>query len=124
ITESDWEENAKTIGWALAKTPPPLLVLDGFEVAQQVKQHNEIWQVLKLILSVAQGLRIIVSGRSPVKDLDLDGRTTEPIHLIGMAREDAKDWLRDSGLKDEKVIDLIAEKSNGVPLVLKLAVRL
>jgi hypothetical protein len=124
ITESSWENDAKKIGAALATTPPPLLVLDGFEVAQQVKQHHEIWQVLDLILAQAPNLRVIVSGRAPVRDLKLHGRTAEPLHLTGMAPADAKAWLRERGITDDEVLESVLEISNGVPLVLKLALRL
>lgn len=124
INESTWEERAKDIGSALVRTPPPILVLDGFEVAQQVKQHNEIWRVLKLILAAAPELKIIVSGRSPVSDLDLDGREAKQIHLTGIAAEDAREWLRIQGISDSEVRERVIEISEGVPLVLQLALRL
>lgn len=124
VTASSWQDSAKEIGTALSRQPPPVLVLDGFEVAQQVKQHNEIWQVLKLILAVAHDMRIIVSGRAPVMDVELDERPAKNIYLKGMAEEDAKSWLRGRGIKDEQVLHEIVEISDGVPLVLLLALRL
>lgn len=124
VVASSWQETAKQVGVALAVNPPPLLVLDGFEVAQHAKQHNEIWQVLKLILESAPDLRIIVSGRAPVANLDLDRRVTEKIHLTGMSPEDASGLLRERGIKDEDVLARVVDISEGVPLVLLLALRL
>ena len=124
ITATSWQESAKQIGSTLVRQPSPLLVLDGFEVAQQVKQHNEIWQVLKLILDVAHDLRILVSGRAPATNVDLDNRPARQIHLQGMDVEDAKGWLRERGINDEEVIDKVVDISDGVPLILLLALRL
>jgi len=124
VTATSWQDVAKQIGSALVRQPPPLLVLDGFEVAQQVKQHNEIWQVLKLILEMGRDLRILVSGRAPVMNLSLDERSARQIHLTGMDAEDAKDWLRERGINDEDVVQKVVDISDGVPLVLLLALRL
>lgn len=124
VTPASWQDVAKQIGSALVRHPPPLLVLDGFEVAQQVKQHNEIWQVLKLILEMARDLRILVSGRAPVMNLYLDERPARQIHLTGMDAEDAKAWLRERGITDDDVVQKVVEISDGVPLVLLLALRL
>lgn len=124
VTATSWQDSAKQIGSVLVRQPTPLLVLDGFEVAQQVKQHNEIWQVLKLILEVAHDLRILVSGRAPVIDVDLDNRPAKQIHLQGMDVDDAKGWLRERGITDEDVLDKVVDISDGIPLVLLLALRL
>ncbi len=124
VIATSWENSAEEIGHSLVRQPPPVLVLDGFEVAQQVKQHNEIWQVLKLVLSAAHNLRILVSGRAPATNVDLDNRPTKQMHLAGMDAEDAKGWLRTRGITDEKVLQEVIEISEGVPLILLLALRL
>jgi hypothetical protein len=128
VGEATWEEDARGFGAAvaapLAHGAAPLLVLDGFEVAQYVQQHQEIWQVLELILAELPQLRVIVSGRAPVKDLVLAGRPAQARHLHGMAREDAAGWLRAHGITDEAVLARVLDISDGVPLVLQLALRL
>jgi hypothetical protein len=89
----------------------PVLVLDGFEVAQYVQQHQEIWQVLDLILAQVPTLRVIVSGRAPVANLMLYGRPARTHHLKGMAREDAEAWLREHGIVDESVLAIVLDIS-------------
>lgn len=128
LEESEWERCAQSFGTALAGTlsgtHPPLLVLDGFEVAQHVKQHDEIWKVLALIMKESPALRVIVSGRAPVRGIKLCDRAAHSLHLKGMARPDAKAWLREHNITNEDVLASVLEISDGVPLVLKLAVRL
>jgi len=128
VDASSWQAGAQAFGATLApmlkKAAAPLLVLDGFEVAQYVQQHQEIWQILELILAQAPTLRVVVSGRAPVKDLKLYGRTARTRHLKGMARADAEAWLRERGITDKDVLTTVLDISEGVPLVLKLALRL
>lgn len=125
--ESNWREIAKKIGKELKNRTeskhPPMLILDGFEVAQYHKNHNEIWQILESILLVYPELRVIVSGRAPVKNLKLLKRKSDSIDLKGMVDEYAKKWLREHKVEDERVLTKLVEITKGVPLKLKLAIR-
>ncbi|HEY0081490.1 MAG TPA: trypsin-like peptidase domain-containing protein, partial [Pyrinomonadaceae bacterium] len=126
-SEDGWAKAADALGAALDRQPapshaPPLLVLDGFEVAQHAKEHHKIWEVLERILVQAHALRVVVSGRAAVHSLTLCGRPAESLRLQGMAGPDAKSWLRERGITDDKVLSRVVKISNGVPLVLKLAV--
>ncbi|HET9287133.1 MAG TPA: serine protease [Gaiella sp.] len=124
---TSWQTAVSTLGPELAPhlkgASPPLLVLDGFEVAQYVKQHREIWQLLDELLPWFPGVRVLVSGRAPVVNLELGGRPASDIHLEGLAKTDAISWLREGGIEDDRVLERIAEITRGVPLALRLAVR-
>jgi hypothetical protein len=126
-SDDGWAKAADALGAALHGQPapshaPPLLVLDGFEVAQHAQEHHKIWEVLERILVQAPALRVVVSGRAAVHSLTLCGRPAESLPLQGMAGPDAKSWLRERGIRDDKVLSRVVKISNGVPLVLKLAV--
>jgi len=127
VEAEEWGEAAYVLGNALASpsvaSQSPLLVLDGFEVAQHAKEHHKIWEVLERILRLAPDLRVVVSGRAAVSSVTLLGRKTESLPLEGMARPDAEAWLRERGIEDSEVLARVVEISRGVPLVLKLAVR-
>lgn len=125
--EANWRETAGKIGEELKNRSdsnhPPLLILDGFEVAQYHKNHNEIWQILESILLVYPELRVIVSGRAPVKNLKLLKRASASIDLEGMSSDHAKKWLRNHQVEDEQILTKLVEITKGVPLKLKLAIR-
>jgi hypothetical protein len=118
---------AAKLGAELARlTPgkPPLLVLDGFEIAQHVRQHTELWPVLDAVLAAAPAVRTPVVGRAPVPALALAGRPAERMEIKGIDRADAAAWLRDGGIPDGPVQDRLLDVSDRVPLALKLAVKL
>lgn len=125
--EMSWQEGARAFGATLAAVngfaPAALLVLDGFEIAQYVQQHQEIWRLLELILEQAPTLRVLVSGRVPVLNLTLGGRKAESLNLVGLSRLDVETWLRRIGLDDATLVDRVLVISRGVPLVIILAVR-
>ena len=98
-------------------------MLDGFEVAQHVRRHDEIWGLLERVRAGA-ALRILVSGRAAVLGLKLGGRPSRSLHLNGMAPEDAETWLRECHVSDDAVLGQVLELSGCVPLKLKLAIRL
>jgi hypothetical protein len=113
----------KAVGPALAGAPPPLLVLDGFEVAQHAIQHREIWHLLEQLLPQVPGVRVLVSGRAPVTGLTLSGREAKALHLEGLSQPEATAWLLDNGFEDSRVAARVAEITRGVPLALRLAAR-
>lgn len=125
---TDWESNAETFGKSLSlvvqKSAKPVLILDGFEVAQHFKKHREIYNLLERIIQHVPSLKIVVSGRAPVHALTLGGQMAQTLPLTGMPADDAKAWLIEKGIIEEPVIDRICQFAKGVPLILKLAVRL
>ncbi|HEY2668741.1 MAG TPA: trypsin-like peptidase domain-containing protein [Rugosimonospora sp.] len=122
-----WQDRAGAFAAAFAEAcrarPAPLLVLDGFEVAQYVRRHGEIWHLLELILERVEGLRVIISGRAPVPGLTLRGRPAAALPLAGLQAADAADWLRDHGIADPAVLARVLALANGIPLALRLAAR-
>ncbi len=124
--EEQWQEAAHALGVALAAAtahgPAPLLALDGFEVAQHVRQYGEIWDLLEALLADVPRLHVVVSGRAPVRDLKLAGRASQSIHLTGLARPDAEALLAGAGITDPALVGPILDISQGVPLMLLLAV--
>jgi hypothetical protein len=127
LAPSTWPDAVAELGPGLAPhlagAPPPLLVLDGFEVAQHALEHREIWRLLEDLLPALAGLRVIVSGRAPVRELTLGGRAASSMHLEGLARPDAVAWLLEQGFEHERIATRLAEITRGVPLGLRLAVR-
>ncbi len=127
--EGGWEQQAVRLGEAIAGVLSPsdpglLMVLDGFEVAQHTKRYNEIWQVLERLMQQLPELKVIVSGRAPVKSLQLMGRKAVPLPLKGMDAAASAGWLRAHQITDETVIAEVYRISKGVPLILRLAARL
>ncbi|MEU7532079.1 trypsin-like peptidase domain-containing protein [Saccharothrix sp. NPDC042600] len=130
----EWEDDADEVALALARSMPaapgPLLVLDGFEVAQHAVRHDEIWPVLERLLVHLPDLRIVVSGRATVSSkasvtgLELGGRPSRSQHLRGLTPAVARRWLVDRGIGEPTALDYLVKTSRGVPLVLKLAIRL
>ncbi|MDX8148792.1 AAA family ATPase [Lentzea sp. BCCO 10_0061] len=128
FSDRSWQRDADLLAGALTAAMPPdrpvLLVLDGFEVAQYARRHQEIWPVLERLRGHVPQLRILVSGRAPVPSLMLAGRLRHTIPLLGLPPEDARSWLADRGITDPAVLDQLVVTSRGIPLVLKLAIRL
>jgi hypothetical protein len=127
LDATTWPDAVARLGEALPPrlrgAPPPLLVLDGFEVAQHALEHREIWSLLEQLLPALPGVRILVSGRAPVGELVLGGRPAQGLHLEGLALPDAVGWLLEHGFEREAVAQRVAEITNGVPLGLRLAAR-
>jgi len=127
IDSATWQAAIAQLGKAaepaLAGASPPLVVLDGFEVAQHAIQHREIWHLLEQLLPQLPGVRVLVSGRAPVTGLTLGGRVAQALHLEGLAQPEATEWLLDNGFEDAQVAERVAEITRGVPLALRLAAR-
>lgn len=109
---------------ARAGGKPPLLVLDGFEVAQHFRKHTELWQLLDVLLAAAPATRVLVAGRAPVPGLRLAGREAEFRDVRGLTADEAAAWLRDGGIPDGPVQFRVLELTEGVPLFLRMAVKL
>lgn len=127
VSPEKWEDAAHALGKKLAEraqSHPPLLVLDSFEVAQYAERYQELWPVLEKISAHLPALRVIVSGRAPVSNLQLRGQKAEPLPLTGLRPADARAWLERHGIRGAKVVDRVLELSQCLPLILHLAHRL
>jgi hypothetical protein len=102
----------------------PVLVLDGFEIAQHAERHDEIWELLDRLLGLAPQLRVVVSGRAPVPGLRLGGRAARKLPLRPLPAATARAFLGSQGITDSRVASGIVRIASGVPLALKLAIRL
>jgi trypsin-like peptidase len=111
------------LGPGMAPDAPILLVLDGFEVAQHEARHEEIWQLLELLLDQLPGTRVVACGRAPVTGVVLNDRPIRNLHILGLNRDDAATWLREHGVTSKEALGKVLEVSRGVPLILHLAAR-
>lgn len=129
VTDPTPEQAARAAGGfgaALTAAAPGavLLVLDGFEIAQHRARYQEIWPVLDALLASAPRLRVLVSGRAPVTDLLLAGRPAASLQLTGLDPAMASAWLVERGVTDPADLARVVAVARGIPLVLKLAMRL
>ncbi len=128
ISATDWQAAAQALGEKVAahltSSTPPLLVLDSFEVAQYAERHEELWPVLEVVATKIPTLRLVVTGRAPVKNLNLLGRPARSLALEGLAPADARAWLQDKEISDDEILDKVVDLADGIPLILRLALRL
>lgn len=122
-TQTGFRELARSFAAAARARPRPLLVLDGFEVAQHVRRYGEIWPVLERLQRDVPGLRVVVCGRAPVPDARLGGRDPRRLDLAGLDAVEAAAWLHQRGVRDPVVLARVLDLANGIPLALHLAVR-
>jgi hypothetical protein len=105
---------------------PYLVVLDTFEQVQVRGETIAIpfWEALTEIQSRWPFLRVVVSGRAPVRTLKLAGK--EPANLVvgDLDRESAEAFVQAQGISSSEVARSIVRQVGGVPLSLKLAVAL
>lgn len=80
--------------------------------------------MLEGLLASAPALRLLVSGRAPVVNLRLSGQTAVTLRLTGLDPQVAAAWLAERGVTDASVRRQVVEVSRGIPLVLKMAMRL
>jgi len=121
----DWRVKAQQLGELINRyfenCNPPLLILDGFEVAQYVKKYNEIWEVLGNLLDEMPELKIIVSGRAPVKSLRIANKNPVSLSLEGIDRVSAVSLLKSAGITNAEIVNKVFNISKGMPLALHLA---
>lgn len=128
VNPTTWKTDAETFGKAVSaiiqNNKPPLLVLDGFEIAQYSTRYNELWEVLQHIMNGLPALKVIVCGRAPVKALELKNKKADSMDLKGMRPTDAREWLKSHNITEPSIIEKVIEISRGIPLVLVLAAKL
>jgi hypothetical protein len=105
---------------------PYLVVIDTFEQVQVRGETIAIpfWEALSEIQSRWPFLRVVVSGRAPVRTLKLAGK--EPANLVvgDLDRESAEAFVLAQGITSSDVARSVVRQVGGVPLSLKLAVAL
>jgi hypothetical protein len=125
---SAWEAGADALAESFATwtdpSSPPLLVLDGFEIAQHVERYGVIWDVLERVFPNLKMIRVVVSGRAPVANLTLAGRDSTDIPLRGLTDGAVREFLADRDVRDPTVVSTVMNSAKGIPLVLRLAIRL
>jgi hypothetical protein len=125
---SAWEAGADALAESCATwtdpSAPPLLVLDGFEIAQHVERYGVIWDVLERVFPNLKTIRVVVSGRAPVANLTLAGRDATDFPLGGLADGAVREFLADRDVRDPAVVNTVIDSAKGIPLVLRFAIRL
>jgi hypothetical protein len=120
----DWQpaagQFAREMAAVLRPDERPLLVLDGFEIAQYIADYNEIWKLLEMLLTAAPSLRVIISGRADVPQLQLRQRPAQLLQLRAMDPADVLSWLHEHGIRSEGLQQQVLRVSQGIPLLLKL----
>jgi hypothetical protein len=106
-----------------AGSAAPLLVFDGFEIAQHAERHGEVWRLLDAVLAEAPRLRVLVVGRAPIVALRLRDRHARHLVLDGLDDAVAAEWLELLGVVDAEARAKILSTAHGVPLLLQLAER-
>lgn len=124
--DETWQDGLRRIALALnvSDAPPPLIVLDGFEIAMHADRHAELWTVLSTLTALVAKVKILVSGRAPIQTPILDGRPNLSTELTALRPADASAVLRTQGMTDARLIDYVLRSSRGIPLFLVLALRL
>lgn len=101
---------------------PYVVVLDTFEEVQYRGESRafELWKLIAEMQSRWPVLRVVVSGRSPVRRLPLQGAAPDAIELGGLDEESAIAVLTSDGVVDEELAGRLVKQVGGVPLSLKL----
>jgi hypothetical protein len=126
-TDDARDHQVKLVANALAAAPepePPLLIMDGFEIAQHSAHHEQIWTLVSELVAGAPRLRVLISGRAPIDDLRLGNQLATVVRLEGVTDQDATDWLAEQGVHDLAVIAVLLRITGRIPLSLRLTVRL
>lgn len=102
---------------------PFVIVLDTFEEVQYrgEKLAYPLWEMLDRMQQSFPFLRVVVSGRAPVKSLTLSGKPPEEMVLGDLDNEAAIAYLKGLGIPDAELAQMLVKQLGGVPLSLKLA---
>ena len=103
--------------------PPLLLVLDSFEQAQYRSSPHlrRLWNLFDAFQRAYSRVRIVISGRAPVKEIAGRKLQLEQLRLEELDRDAAEGLLRAEGVEDARLLKLLADRFGGNPLSLKLA---
>lgn len=101
---------------------PFVVVLDTFEEIQYrgETRASQLWQLLGEMQKRWPFLRVVISGRAPVRSLYLAGSKPESLELGGLDKESAVAILQADGIADEELAGRLVDQVGGVPLSLKL----
>lgn len=122
VSAENWEECAGVLGAAIAQhASQALLALDGFEVAQYSQDYQEIWKVLDVVVTPSPRMRVLISGRAPVKRNDGNAMAFATMELLGLSLPDTEEWLKALGMRKGKTRTELAKLTRGIPLLIVLA---
>ncbi len=101
---------------------PFVIVLDTFEEVQFRGESLAfpLWEILDRMQQSFPFLRVVVSGRAPVKSLRLAGKEPEQLVLGDLDNDAAIGYLEGLGIKDRELAQMLVKQLGGVPLSLKL----
>lgn len=101
------------------KELPFLLILDTFEEIQMRNRQyiSQLWEFLKELQKVVPGLRVLLSGRAPLKDYPV-----EELEISDFDNAAAEGFLRHNNVRPIALVKEIIERVGGSPLSLCLAV--
>jgi hypothetical protein len=102
---------------------PFLLVLDTFEEVQYGGEARAypLWDMLNALQARWPFLRVLISGRVPVKSLVLDSTAPVQLELSGLDDEAAAAVLASSGISSSEFASALVKQVGRVPLSLRLA---
>src|SRR5215213_383882 len=100
-----------------------VIVLDTFEEVQYRGERLAfpLWEILDRMQQSFPFLRVVISGRAPVKSLILAGKEPEQLVLGDLDNEAAVGYLKGLGIEDAELAQMLVKQLGGVPLSLKLA---
>ena len=101
---------------------PFVIVLDTFE---EVQFRGEalafpFWEILDRMQQSFPFLRVVVSGRAPVRSLRLAGKEPEQLVLGDLDNEAAIAYLEGLGITNRELAQMLIKQLGSVPLSLKL----
>ena len=105
---------------------PFLIVLDSFEEAQyrSLVATSRLWRLLGYLQEAYPLVRVVISGRAPVKHLRIGGLESEEMPLGAFDEEASTAFLMARTDLPEGEARLLARQFPGVPLTLKLLAKL
>ncbi|MEX2233632.1 MAG: hypothetical protein WD824_15820 [Cyclobacteriaceae bacterium] len=103
---------------------PVLLALDTFEEVQYRDRESltVFWQMLDYLQKRFPTIRIVITGRAPVKELSrMEASLVNDVPLLELTMEDRVSLLRRLGITDRNLAQELCTKLGGNPLTLRLA---
>jgi cellulose synthase operon protein C len=106
--------------------PPLLVVLDSFEEAQYRSSPylRRMWDMFDAVQHVYPMVRVVVSGRAPVEELEINRRAARYLPVTELDLDASMRFLHVHGITDPEAARVLADRLGGNPLNLKLAARL
>jgi hypothetical protein len=106
-----------------ASQVPFLLVLDTFEEVQTRSPLaiSQVQRFLQVLREAYATVRVVISGRAPIPELEVNGRAPRSLPLTELDEPAAQGLLRAHGVKDAELSLALMRQVGRNPLSLKLA---